>query len=426
MMVKQLPPRPNLEQLKKQAKDILKAHRRGDPNACSTLQHLRRFASASPAVILDAAVTLQEVQHAVAVDYGFRTWSDLKRRVDVTKEKEMKTQLSRADGVVVIDGVEKLSWESGFNTAMGSIGAVARALGDDVSYEYLMGVSGTAFRLHFHQPNWCPSSPDATVGFDHTAPVMRALGYTTETIFSHADRPEEVRKVRETIVASIDRGLPVVATDLIAVPDWGVITGYADSGEHLVCRTYHDKTSEYSVAEKWPWIIMVIRGRQAAPDRQESIRKSLEIALTVSHTPAFGKYASGFAAYDRWVADLQDTARFAEAEEGEIGGRMHINGWCYRSLLDARTMAGRYLQEISEGFEADAGASLSRAVAAYGALVTTLKAGLPHAPMPWTPEAGGKWTQAMRDDEADVLRKAKAQEQEAIGEIEEVLQTRTS
>jgi hypothetical protein len=305
---------------------------------------------------------------------------------------------------------------------MGSIKAVARALGDDVSYEYLMGVSGTAFRLHFHQPNWCPSSPDATVGFNHTTPVMRALGYTAETIFSHADHPEEIRKVRKTIVESIDRGLPVVATDLIAVPDWGVITGYADEGKRFLCRTYHDKTGDYSVAEKWPWIIMLIRGRQPAPDPQQNIRSSLEIALTVSRTPAFGKYASGLAAYDRWIADLQDAARFASAEKKEIASRMHINGWCYRSLLDARTVAARYLQEISEYFGNDAAESLSRAAAAYGALAATLRAGLPNAPMPWTSEAGGKWTQAMRSAETQVLQKAKAQEQEAIGEIERVLQ----
>lgn len=57
----QLPPNPNLQQLKNQAKDVLKASRKGDPEA--------------------EGVTLQEAQHALAMEYGFRNWSDLKANV---------------------------------------------------------------------------------------------------------------------------------------------------------------------------------------------------------------------------------------------------------------------------------------------------------------------------------------------------------
>ena len=42
-----LPDRPNLEQLRKQAKDLLKAHRQGDASACRILRHLARFAAVS-------------------------------------------------------------------------------------------------------------------------------------------------------------------------------------------------------------------------------------------------------------------------------------------------------------------------------------------------------------------------------------------
>jgi len=89
----------------------------------------------------------------------------------------------------VLEGVEKLQWGKGQeNTFMGALTAAMRAIGEDVTYDYLMGVSGAAFRLHFHQPNWCPSSPDATCGFDHFEPVMKALGYTAEARWTSADQ----------------------------------------------------------------------------------------------------------------------------------------------------------------------------------------------------------------------------------------------
>ncbi|MCK4283865.1 MAG: hypothetical protein KAX44_06080 [Candidatus Brocadiae bacterium] len=78
-MAPQLPSRPSLEHLKRQAKDLLKAHREGDRTACETLHVLRRFGGASDEDILASDVTLQEVQHALAVYCGFRNWSMLRK-----------------------------------------------------------------------------------------------------------------------------------------------------------------------------------------------------------------------------------------------------------------------------------------------------------------------------------------------------------
>jgi len=83
-MTRRLPSRPSLEHLKCQAKDLLKAHRRGDPSACKTLRLLHRFAKASDEEILSADLALHEAQYALAMDYGFESWSALKKRVEET------------------------------------------------------------------------------------------------------------------------------------------------------------------------------------------------------------------------------------------------------------------------------------------------------------------------------------------------------
>ncbi len=91
------------------------------------------------------------------------------RIVSMSKLKEKKR---------VIEGVGRLQWGKGQeNTFMGALAAVMQSIGEDVSYDYLMGVSGAAFRLQIHQPDWCPSAPDAGCGFNCAGAATEALGY---------------------------------------------------------------------------------------------------------------------------------------------------------------------------------------------------------------------------------------------------------
>lgn len=76
-----LPPRPSLEFLKKQAKDLLAGHRAGDPATAAVIGRLARFQGAAAPTIHGARVSLQEVQHALALHYGFESWKQLADQV---------------------------------------------------------------------------------------------------------------------------------------------------------------------------------------------------------------------------------------------------------------------------------------------------------------------------------------------------------
>ena len=71
-----LPARPSLEQLRKQAKDLLKAYRAGDPPA------LARFQAHDPRAISEKRVALADAQLVLAREYGFRSWAKLKHHVE--------------------------------------------------------------------------------------------------------------------------------------------------------------------------------------------------------------------------------------------------------------------------------------------------------------------------------------------------------
>jgi len=83
MPTKQLPPKPNLEHLKHQAKDLLAAHAARDP---ATLQRIRefhpRFREADDAAIGAAAFQLSDAQLAIAREYGFASWPRLKAHIE--------------------------------------------------------------------------------------------------------------------------------------------------------------------------------------------------------------------------------------------------------------------------------------------------------------------------------------------------------
>ena len=75
MPYRSLPARPNLEQLKNQAKDLLKAYRAGHPSALvrfrESLPRLRGASDGDPA---RASVSLRDAQQVVAAEYGFSSW----------------------------------------------------------------------------------------------------------------------------------------------------------------------------------------------------------------------------------------------------------------------------------------------------------------------------------------------------------------
>ena len=79
MSASSLPPRPNLRQLQVQAKELLRAHRDGEGEACTRIHAgLPRLEHLNVEEVSTVNVSLQEVQHVLAREYGYRTWSELR------------------------------------------------------------------------------------------------------------------------------------------------------------------------------------------------------------------------------------------------------------------------------------------------------------------------------------------------------------
>ena len=104
-MRKQLPPAPSLESLKNQAKQLLKAHREGDPDACSRIEaSFPRLTDKSEAEVRDAELSLRETQLVIAREYGFPSWPKM---VAVLKIGEDEPQPASAENAVLKIGEDE-------------------------------------------------------------------------------------------------------------------------------------------------------------------------------------------------------------------------------------------------------------------------------------------------------------------------------
>ena len=78
MPTKRLPPRPNLEHLKHQAKDLLNDRRSGELSALQRIREFHpRFAGLADSAIHRGAYTLSDAQLTIAREYGFASWARL-------------------------------------------------------------------------------------------------------------------------------------------------------------------------------------------------------------------------------------------------------------------------------------------------------------------------------------------------------------
>src|SRR5262245_5701891 len=77
-----LPDRPNLEQLKKQAKSLLHAAQAGDPAALERFAALPTFANKPPAELRALGLALHDAQSVIAREQGFQSWNAMREEVE--------------------------------------------------------------------------------------------------------------------------------------------------------------------------------------------------------------------------------------------------------------------------------------------------------------------------------------------------------
>jgi hypothetical protein len=130
MPTKSLPPSPNLEHLKYQAKDLLNAHKSSDPEAHYRIRKLHpKFSGNTAAQIQGAKMSLADAQLVIAREYGFESWPKLKRHIEALARASAPSELTTTPaasspvrpGAEYYEGLAKdfvVAWESGEPAAL--------------------------------------------------------------------------------------------------------------------------------------------------------------------------------------------------------------------------------------------------------------------------------------------------------------------
>ena len=89
-----LPSRPNLEQLRNRAKDLLRAYRERQPDALTRLREsLRRYSHLSDDDLNELSLSLRDAQRVIAVEHGFANWSSIRNYVE-RKERAIMIEMT--------------------------------------------------------------------------------------------------------------------------------------------------------------------------------------------------------------------------------------------------------------------------------------------------------------------------------------------
>jgi hypothetical protein len=418
-MVRDLPLRASLENLRNQAKTLHKQHREGQAEAVARVAAVL----AQPVVPLK----LHDAQFALAREYGFASWPKLVEHFAVHTASE---RVRRENGRVWIEGVPRLRWgASPEPTYIGALEAAFRASERPLNVTTLMGDSGLAFRLRWatrEQGNaWCGSGPCG----EWPAEVA-ALGAATGYVFEF--EPPELRRplppeYLARITLHIDRGWPLLGFG--KQMDMAVIFGYEAGGQRLLLSDYWASEEPLVLAADDVKAVCAFLQRIAEPaPRAVAVRAGLQLVLqrwnegVIDPDPITGAtYHYGAAGYERWIADLE---RVPQLSASQVGNLWFLNGWTYSSLhMNRSEHAAAYLRANAEHLPPAVRSSLHEAAQRYDEVRERLgkwDAADPAFGMVKQKKVES-WTPEVRARELALLRDVYGLEARAMSSIEQAL-----
>ena len=333
----------------------------------------------------------------------------------------MRTVVRRENGRVWLDGVSGWFVGDRESSVHAAEAAAMEALSEEISYEYLVGVSGLAFRMQVSKDGLCPSSPHSFCGYPCHPRSSQALPWKLRIIEVKPEDVDGVAEARQAVVESIERGVPVQ----YGSEEDGLIVGYQEDGEEWICFHPLQKGGTKTFVEtNWPWgLALFTERKEEQPSKRELALGALQQAVEMAQAEEAEGYHVGFAAWDAYLERL----RFLQTADEDIQkGDMLGNSWIYECLAQYRGAAAQYLRDIAGEFAPQVGEHLLKAASLYERMSSQVLQDEEHcmitiAPLPWSLQEGESWTGEMRAQEIRRLEAALSLEREALQEIEHAL-----
>jgi ankyrin repeat protein len=134
--------RSNLDHLRKQAKDLLRLYREGDPTACERLRSALPAARGKPdAALIAMQLRLHDMQSCIAREHGHASWVDLKDQVDLLRAQAQDLRSQRLHLARLIFGGDLAGGMGRARPALAArmLAANPALIGDDASLAVAVG-----------------------------------------------------------------------------------------------------------------------------------------------------------------------------------------------------------------------------------------------------------------------------------------------
>ncbi len=233
----------------------------------------------------------------------------------------------------------------------------------DTTYVYVMGTTGSAFKLSW-KPGWHLDNPLIShMSEDPFEPIgkgLAAIGYEYEIIRKEPGRDHE-SYFRNCIIKSIsDSGLPVIANGVVGPPEECLITGFDEGGDVLIGWSFFQKTKDFNVDvefeadgcfRKRGWYkdthcIIILGGKKQQPQLKEVYRQALQWALKVTRTPKVHDRHNGLAAYNAWSEAILHDNDFTNKKVKELLHCYHVHQDAVGTVAEGRWYAFQFLKKI--------------------------------------------------------------------------------
>jgi RNA polymerase sigma factor (sigma-70 family) len=383
------------------------------------------------------------------------------RMVDLVEEslkqqapdKEFASRVRR-----VLEGVARIHWtETSCLCFVGSVLASMRYLGDELEKDYVMGVSGGAFKM-FWIPPWSPANCDLLdIGEEPVRRTFAALGYDYTYLGNYRrDNPAYTKEfLQSRIVASIDAGRPVIAMGIVGPPEACVIAGYDKGGDVLYGRSYFQgdpghgdaeytvEASGYFRTDDWyPHCagLILIGEKRATPSPRQVLRGALEWAIDLArvseratrlgkdpnesenHPSVYPeKLYSGLAAYDQMAAGLERDEDFPVDNTDLLKFRLYAIANDGIFLMECKRGAAARFCESQAALGLPGAEALRKAAERYRREAQIWQRA--RKMVPWSGSPPGhvrKIADAkLRREVAALVREAKGVEEQAVARVEE-------
>lgn len=376
-----LPPAPSLEQLRNQAKDVLRAYKTQDPSVCEVLRHLKQFKGKTDKEVLAGSLSLVQVQYALAIHYGFRSWQELKEQVGRT--------VSSSRGGVNYAGVELKGNGMVMDSFCLALAEACRLLNRPMSYETVLSLTLNALAPGFDTGNDCKELWVCHAWVSHIGVpplAWQALGVDVTPLPLPTDRSDAdahrqacARRIRD----AMDDGSVVVVTGgwefsegKWIEPWWaGVVTEVAEDG--TVLGAHPNGRTDNAIAAFPPGEVLSIRAAQPVSD--DGLLDAAVLTRAMSRIRGEGEFsrkefcAFGLDAMDEWITQVSEVPHFcppcqAKAERGWKSAEVVAQAAVHRFGV-----AANFLRQQADSLPPEAGEPLSSAAAHYEKIVSLLE-----------------------------------------------------